>query len=125
MNRFSIVATLCSFALTASAGETVLTHGWRFSKDGGKNWSEVRVPHDWAIAGPFDMNAKSGATGKLPWKGTGMYSRRLEVSAADMAEVAKGGRIYINFDGVMASPEVKLNGVQPICSAPTARKRRF
>ena len=65
MNRFGIVATLCSFALTASAGETVLTHGWRFSKDGGKNWSEVCVPHDWAIAGPFDLNAKSGATGTV------------------------------------------------------------
>lgn len=110
MNRFCIAATVFSFAFAASAGETVLTHGWRFSKDGGKNWNDVRVPHDWAIAGPFDVNAKSGATGKLPWKGQGLYTRQLEVSAADMAEVAKGGRIYINFDGVMASPEVKLNG---------------
>ena len=110
MNTISVTASLCLFAFVASAHEAVLTHGWRFSKDGGRNWSEVRVPHDWAIAGPFDLNAKSGATGKLPWKGTGMYSRWLDVSAADMAEVAKGGRIYINFDGVMASPEVKING---------------
>ena len=33
--------------------ETVLTDGWQFSHDG-ESWQSVRVPHDWAIAGPFD-----------------------------------------------------------------------
>ena len=30
-----------------------LDNGWEFSRDL-KQWTEVSVPHDWAIAGPFD-----------------------------------------------------------------------
>ncbi|MBN2001289.1 hypothetical protein JW935_27340 [candidate division KSB1 bacterium] len=30
-------------------------------------WQAVRLPHDWAIAGPFDPNS-NGSTGKLPWQ---------------------------------------------------------
>ena len=105
----SVVLALAG-ALMLSARDLTLTDGWRFSKDAGKSWTQVRVPHDWAIAGPFDKTAKSGATGKLPWKGKGKYVRELEVSAEDIAEVKKGGRIYLNFDGVMASPRIKVNG---------------
>ena len=48
-------------------GEFVLHDGWEFSRDQ-KEWKSVRVPHDWAISGPFDINL-DGHTGKLPWKG--------------------------------------------------------
>ena len=103
----SVVLALAG-ALMLSARDLTLTDGWRFSKDAGKSWTQVRVPHDWAIAGPFDKTAKSGATGKLLWKGKGKYVRELEVSAEDIAEVKKGGRIYLNFDGVMPYLLLKL-----------------
>ena len=32
------------------------------------SWQEVRLPHDWAIADPFNPN-EYGYSGKLPWKG--------------------------------------------------------
>jgi beta-galactosidase len=33
--------------------ETILTDNWLFSHDK-QTWQTVSVPHDWAIAGPFD-----------------------------------------------------------------------
>ncbi|MBR1920644.1 MAG: DUF4982 domain-containing protein, partial [Kiritimatiellae bacterium] len=61
-------------------------------------------PHDWAIAGPFDP-ALDGNTGKLPWRGVGWYRRTL-----DLPKDAAGKFVALRFGGVMASPEVFLNG---------------
>ena len=93
-----------------AGGDVTLSEGWEFRRAGEHDWKTVRVPHDWAIAGPFDAAAKSGGSGKLPWKGRGEYRRTLSVSAADAATLAAGGRAYLAFDGVMASPRVKVNG---------------
>jgi len=67
-------------------------------------WKTVDVPHDWAIAGPF-IPAADGGTGKLPWRGVGWYSKSFTLAAADA-----GKRVYLDFEGVMASPEVFVNG---------------
>jgi beta-galactosidase len=67
-------------------------------------WEPVRLPHDWAIAGPFDP-AGDGSTGKLPWKGVGWYRKRF-ILDADYA----GRSVYFDFDGVMAFPRVYING---------------
>ncbi|MBO0911189.1 MAG: glycoside hydrolase family 2, partial [Acidobacteria bacterium] len=55
---------------------------WRFLKGdapGAENpgfddsrWTLVRLPHDWAIEGPFDER-NNPATGALPVAGTGWY----------------------------------------------------
>ena len=42
---------------TAQRSETTLNEGWQFSKGTlaePSGWQSVRVPHDWAIYGPFD-----------------------------------------------------------------------
>ncbi|MBN1831258.1 MAG: DUF4982 domain-containing protein [Deltaproteobacteria bacterium] len=67
-------------------------------------WEPMRLPHDWAIAGPFDP-AGDGSTGKLPWKGVGWYRKTFTLDADD-----KGRRVYFDFDGVMAFPRVYING---------------
>ena len=66
-------------------------------------WEQVRLPHDWAIAGPFDP-AGDGSTGKLPWKGVGWYRKRFTIDKG-----YSGLRVYFNFDGVMAFPKVYIN----------------
>ena len=95
---------LASLLLAASLSGA----GWEFSKDA-TNWTAVTVPHDWAIAGPFDPKM-SGWQGKLPWKGEGRYRRHFDLTKAERARLADGGRAYLDFDGVMASPRVRLNG---------------
>ena len=99
--------------------ETVLTDGWQFSRDG-ESWQSVRVPHDWAIAGPFDKKwdlqrvaieqngeteatEKSGRSGALPWIGEGHYKRTLQIpDGCAHAELL--------FDGAMSEPTVFVGG---------------
>ena len=69
-----------------------------------RRWQAVRLPHDWAIAGPFDPD-EWGHTGKLPWQGVGWYRKTFTLDAADA-----GKQVYLDFDGVMAFPKVYVNG---------------
>jgi beta-galactosidase len=88
--------------------------GWKFIKgdptgaeDVGfddASWQPLRLPHDWAIAGPFNPN-EDGHAAKLPWKGVGWYRKSFALDAADA-----GRRVYLDFDGVMAFPKVYVNG---------------
>ena len=64
----------------------------------------VRLPHDWAIERGFDASL-DGATGKTFWRGVGVYRRDLRVDASDANK-----RFVLCFDGVMAFPEVFVNG---------------
>lgn len=92
---------------------------WEFSRDK-QAWTKVDIPHDWAIAGPFDKKwdlqkvaitqngeteatEKSGRSGALPWIGEGWYKTTVEIPAGyETAELV--------FDGAMADPRVSING---------------
>ena len=106
-------------ALRQNRQETTLTDGWLLSKDQ-QTWQNVCVPHDWAIAGPFDKKwdlqkvrieqngekeatEKSGRSGALPWIGEGHYKRNIQIPAG-----CKHAELM--FDGAMAEPTVYLNG---------------
>ena len=67
-------------------------------------WQSVRLPHDWAIAGPYEPQGDAH-TGKLPWRGEGWYRKAFALPATDA-----GRRVYLDFDGVMAMPTVYVNG---------------
>ena len=67
-------------------------------------WEPVRLPHDWAIYGPYEPQGDPH-TGKLPWRGEGWYRKHFTLPAAD-----QGKRVYLDFDGVMAMPSVYVNG---------------
>ena len=104
--------------------EVILTDGWQFqAEQEGKvqeKWQTVRVPHDWAIAGPFDKKwdlqkvaieqngekeatEKSGRSGALPWIGAGHYRRIFYIpQGCERAELV--------FDGAMSEPTVCING---------------
>jgi len=87
---------------------------WKFAKgaqDGAEavaykdaDWQSVRLPHDWAISGPYEPQGDPH-TGKLPWRGEGWYRKSFILPAADA-----GKRVYLDFDGVMAMPTVYVNG---------------
>ena len=74
-----------------------------------KAWEEVRLPHDWAIKGPFyggDTPVVGGGMGRLPVQGVGWYRKNLAITAAD-----KDKLIYLDIDGAMSYAMVWLNGV--------------
>ncbi len=92
---------------------------WQFSRDNA-TWQTVKIPHDWAIAGPFDKKwdlqtvaieqngekvptEKSGRSGSLPWIGEGWYRTSVALPAGyEAAELV--------FDGAMSEPRVTING---------------
>jgi beta-galactosidase len=114
------VAALVLAAMTARAERTVgsFNDGWRFQRDAGGSWTlaealsttgawqRVALPHDWAIAGPFESRGDAN-TGKLPWKGVGWYCKTFTVSDGEV-----GKRFFLDFDGVMASPEIYVNSAK-------------
>lgn len=107
---------LLALQLSAST-VTTLSDGWYFQHGELQetdfhpdlpldDWHAVTVPHDWAIAGPFDTTPNvHGGTGRLPWKGIARYRRSM-----DFPESAVDQRHYLDFDGVMANAKVYLNG---------------
>lgn len=98
-----ILAALSIIGSTAFSATVSLDGVWSFSKDGGV-FESVCIPHDWAIAGPFDREA-DGKTGKLPWQADGEYRRKFYLRE-------KPRHARLEFDGVMAWPEVFVNGIK-------------
>jgi len=105
---------------------------WKFSK--GENvaastvgfndaaWESVKVPHDWAIYGPFDKEIdkqvikieqnnektateKTGRTGALPFIGVGWYRTRVT-----LPEFTTDKQVLLSFDGAMSNAQVFVNG---------------
>lgn len=116
---FMSLALAFSTMCQAQSRKIINLPSWDFSRDG-KVWSQVAVPHDWAISGPFDKkwdlqmvaieqngekekSEKSGRSGALPWIGEGMYKMNLQLP--------KGyKRAVLVFDGAMSQPVVTVNG---------------
>lgn len=107
---------------------TTLNDGWEFKKGDAaaeSAWQKVRIPHDWAIYGPFDRDndlqkvaveqngeteetVKTGRTGGLPFIGKGTYRTTFEVP--DTA----GRNVALVFDGAMSNAHVKVNGKEVV-----------
>lgn len=108
---------------------TYLKENWQFQKiaDGKDlteptdNWETVRVPHDWAIYGPFDKSNDQqtskipedqeyipvdmiGRTGGLPIVGKAWYKKNIFIE-----DSSKNNKLFLEFDGVMSNSTVYVN----------------
>ncbi len=112
-----LLAFACGIAFAAAAPPRRTENfnlAWQFAKGAqtgaetagfdGSAWEAVRLPHDWAIRGPYDPQGEY-RTGKLPWRGEAWYRKSFSLPDTDA-----GKRIYLDFDGVMAMPTVYVNG---------------
>ena len=68
-------------------------------------WRKLNLPHDWAIAGPFNSGGVGGSMGRLPSPGIGWYRKKLELPASDA-----GKSIFLDVDGAMSHAVVWVNG---------------
>ena len=130
-----LLVVMLAFGLTLSAqqrSEQLLEKGWRFTRTDSEEysrvgyddskWQQVRVPHDWAIYGPFSINndrqnvaitqdgqkeamEHAGRTGGLPFVGVGWYRLSFEVP-----DFASGKRAVLLFDGAMSQARIYVNG---------------
>jgi beta-galactosidase len=112
---------VCAFAQTqperlevGAARRVSLDRDWRFLKGDApgaeqaafddSHWRRVRLPHDWAIEGPFSEKLNPH-TGALPVFGTGWYRKHFTLPASE-----KGRYFTIVFDGAMSNAHVWFNG---------------
>ena len=144
-----LVLSLLPLWLSAQAQvrtETLLEKGWKFTRDDNPQfkepafddtqWQSVRIPHDWAIYGPFSINNDkqniaivqdgqqeamdhAGRTGGLPFVGTGWY--RLQF---DTPELDKNKKYTLVFDGAMSHARIYING-QEVCYWPNGYNSFF
>ena len=124
MKKSNFLGVLCLLALSpalsvsAQRSEINLKH-WQFSRDS-VSYTDVTIPHDWAISGPFDKKydlqfvaieqngekektEKSGRSGALPWIGRGFYRTTIDLKRIPKTAI-------LEFDGAMADPHVYING---------------
>ena len=111
------------------AVSTLLT-SWQFRQEPSEQmphvdtvWHDVRVPHDWAVSGPFDRandlqevivvqngekepTWKTGRSGGLPWMGKGHYRTRVKVNKEKFYTLV--------FDGAMSHADVYVNGEEMV-----------
>nr|ABL07608.1 beta-galactosidase [Trichomonas vaginalis] len=131
-----MLAAFAAFSRSSDRTEIQFEKGWKFQRgdcaDANKidfddhAWETVRVPHDWAIAGPFDHHndlqdvvvsqnfetepsMKTGRTGGLPYVGAGWYRYYFK------ADATKNNTLL--FDGAMSEAHVYLNG-ELVCNWP-------
>jgi beta-galactosidase len=116
MRTIGLLALLLATSAHAAPRETVpFDAAWLFAKgdlagaegatfaDAG--WTRVDLPHDWAIAGPFDQAAPATGSGGFLPTGVAWYRKHLTMPAA-----WRGRRVFVEFDGVMERSGVWLNG---------------
>ena len=80
-------------------GADVAKPGYSDSK-----WRKLDLPHDWGVESKF-LPSEPNQTASLPWAAVGWYRKDFSVPAS-----SKGNRFYLDFDGVMMTPQVYVNG---------------
>jgi beta-galactosidase len=136
MKRTSLIIISILATIFISLGQTrsvvTLEKGWKFTREDNPqskeavyddcNWESVRVPHDWAIYGPFDKSndihrmaivqdgqtsaiEHYGRTGGLPFTGAGWYRINFTIP-----ELSDSKRVTVKFDGAMSNARVYVNG---------------
>src|SRR6266508_2360786 len=122
MSRLTLCILLIAMAAAAQTpairigGERRLNFndGWKFPRGelagaeapgfNDAQWRSLRLPHDWAIEGPFDpkLNPHEGA---LPDFGIAWYRKHFRLSGD-----VRGKRFSLELDGAMSNSRVFLNG---------------
>ena len=124
--------SVTGIAIGQNRTETTLEKGWKFTREDNvassnrdfddRNWESVRIPHDWAIYGPFSSTndrqdvaitqdgqkeamEHAGRTGGLPFVGVGWYRNSFEVPSFSADK-----KVTIQFDGAMSNAHVYVNG---------------
>ncbi len=125
-------AFLMHLTYSQTRKEYLLEKNWKFTRTDNKNhknvdyddskWETVRVPHDWAIYGPFSSqydkqnvaivqdgqtkaSEHAGRTGGLPFVGVAWYR-----NTGNLPAYEKGKRVTLLFDGAMANSQIFVNG---------------
>jgi beta-galactosidase len=113
----AVSAPVVASSVTPTAPRSVLPFDadWRFHAGeqpgaeqphfADEGWSNVTLPHDWSIAGPFEPKNPTGGAGAFLPSGVAWYRKTFTLPAA-----AHGKSVWMEFDGVMQNSDVWING---------------
>lgn len=117
-SRIAGAAIALAFTLPAAAqpaGSQPLDADWRFHQGdtagaeqpafADSGWKQVSLPHDWAIAGPFDEHAPATGSGGFLPSGVAWYRKHFTLPASSANK-----HVFVEFDGVMERSGVWING---------------
>jgi beta-galactosidase len=116
LRRVFFVAMVLQTSIAVWARTTIaFDNDWRFfkgDKPGAEElvfddftWSQINVPHDWSIEGPFAQTNKTGGAGAFLPSGIAWYQKEFILPAELSNEC-----VLIEFDGAMAHSTVWVNG---------------
>ena len=137
MKKVALLLLVCLFSLSGitygqNRTQITLEKGWKFTREDNaasqnkdyddRSWETVRIPHDWAIYGPFSPTndrqdvaitqdgqkqamEHAGRTGGLPFVGVGWYR-----NSFDIPEFDANKKVTIQFDGAMSNAQIYVNG---------------
>lgn len=111
------LALLLASTAQAAPRETIpFDADWRFTRGdiaqaekpsfADTGWSKVDLPHDWAIAGPFEEAAPATGAGAFLPSGVAWYRKHFTVPPE-----WQGRRVFVMLDGVMERSGVWVNGM--------------
>jgi beta-galactosidase len=112
-----VIMLIAAVSLSAASPRLIQSfdNDWRFSKGDTPGaqypafkdaaWTNLNVPHDWAIEGPWAENNPTGSGGGYLPSGIAWYRKTFTLPASDT-----GKRVFINFDGIMGYADVWING---------------
>jgi beta-galactosidase len=102
-------------AASSTRTRTSFDLGWKFLKGDSQgaeqpdfpdlSWTNLDLPHDWSIEGPFDEKEPASSCGGYLPTGIGWYRKHFRLPASDA-----GSQLTIEFDGVYENSEVWING---------------
>ena len=113
----TLVFLFLSISLYAQNGRTIspFDDNWKFFKGDAtgaeqtsfdaSTWTDVKLPHDWSIYGPYDRNNTTGSGGGYLPSDIGWYRNSFSLTNKDA-----GKKFSIEFDGIMANSDVWING---------------
>ena len=103
--RFHFPATAAGASTTAGASSRVKLRAPNVPISRTPSGPKLRLPHDWAIEGPFDSRRSIPTPEPCPSSGPGWYRKWFTLPAT-----AKDRYFTIEFDGAMSNAHVWLNG---------------
>ena len=118
----TILFLVCAFTLTTNAQRTVesLNFGWEFRLNDEGDWRKVDVPHDFQIEQPWvepaaderpdNTDVAANIKSRLSSRGFKEMSKGYYRYHLTPSESLKGQRVLLDFEGIMYTADVLLNG---------------
>jgi beta-galactosidase len=105
----AVLSSALAMNVFAQRTQTTIKDNWQFARGESTQWQNVRIPHDWAIYGPFD---RSNDLQKVAVEQNGEKEETWKTGRTGGLPLVRNHTLV--FDGAMSNAHVKVNGKEVI-----------